>query len=149
MSPCIVRILIYIQQDATLHSLCNLSANCSTCFGRYHHPSSGAQTTVFTASGICHTITLRLSWKSWNWFECAVHTQTGFISSTIAADSSNGVKNNRCSRYICLRSWWWVVYHEKQVEQFPDINKLCNVASCWIYIRINMKYFNRNLRNTT
>jgi hypothetical protein len=21
-------------------------------------------------------------------------------------------------------------------EQFPDINKLCNVASCWIYIRI-------------
>jgi len=22
----------------------------------------------------------------------------------------------------------------KHVEQFPDINKLCNVASCWIYI---------------
>ena len=22
------------------------------------------------------------------------------------------------------------------VEQFPDINKLCNVASCWIYIGI-------------
>jgi hypothetical protein len=21
------------------------------------------------------------------------------------------------------------------VEQFPDINKLCNVASCWIYLR--------------
>jgi hypothetical protein len=25
-------------------------------------------------------------------------------------------------------------YHPKHVEQFPDINKLCNVASCWIYI---------------
>jgi hypothetical protein len=24
----------------------------------------------------------------------------------------------------------------KRVEQFPDINKLCNVASCWIYIGI-------------
>ena len=49
-------ILIYIQQDATLHSLF-LSGNCSTCFGWYHHPSSGAQTTVSTASGICHTVT--------------------------------------------------------------------------------------------
>jgi hypothetical protein len=31
------------------------SGNCSTCFGWYHHPSSGAQTTVSTASGICQT----------------------------------------------------------------------------------------------
>jgi hypothetical protein len=29
---------------------------------------------------------------------------------------------------------WW--YHPKHVEQFSDINKLCNVAYCWIYIRI-------------
>ena len=27
-------------------------------------------------------------------------------------------------------------YHPKHVEQFPEINKLCNVASCWIVIRI-------------
>jgi hypothetical protein len=26
--------------------------------------------------------------------------------------------------------------HPKHVEQFPDINKLRNVASCWIYIGI-------------
>jgi len=32
-----------------------LSGNCSTCFGWYLHPSSEAQTTVSTASGICHT----------------------------------------------------------------------------------------------
>ena len=32
-----------------------LSENCSTCFGWYHRPSSGAQTTVSTVSGICHT----------------------------------------------------------------------------------------------
>ena len=24
-------------------------------------------------------------------------------------------------------------YHPKHVEQFPDINKLCNFASFWIY----------------
>ena len=29
---------------------------------------------------------------------------------------------------------WW--YHPKHVEQFPYMNKLCNVASCWIYIGI-------------
>jgi hypothetical protein len=27
-------------------------------------------------------------------------------------------------------------YHPKHVEQFPDINKLCNAASFWIYIGI-------------
>jgi len=47
-------ILIYMQQVATLHSLF-ISGNCSTCFGWYHHPSQGAQTTVSTASGVCHT----------------------------------------------------------------------------------------------
>jgi len=32
------------------------------------------------------------------------HTQTGSNSSTIAADSSNGVTNTRCCRYSCMRS---------------------------------------------
>jgi hypothetical protein len=43
--------------------------------------------------------------------ECAVggvphpqHTQTGSNSSTIAADSSNGVTNTRCCRYSYMRS---------------------------------------------
>jgi len=49
---------------------------------------------------------LPLTWKSWNWFE---HTQTSSNSSTIAADSNNGVTNTRCCRYSCLSSWWWVV----------------------------------------
>ena len=34
-----------------------LSDSCSICFGHCCHPSSGAQTTVTTASGICHTVT--------------------------------------------------------------------------------------------
>ena len=27
-------------------------------------------------------------------------------------------------------------YHRKQIEQFKDVNKLCKIASCWIYIGI-------------
>jgi hypothetical protein len=33
-----------------------LSGNCSTSFGLYHHPSSGAHTTVYTASVIAVTV---------------------------------------------------------------------------------------------
>jgi hypothetical protein len=51
-----ITIYSYIQQDATLHSLF-ISGNCSTCFGWYFHPSSGAHPTVSTASGISHTVT--------------------------------------------------------------------------------------------
>jgi hypothetical protein len=43
----------------------------------------------------------------------------------LAADGSNGLTNTRCCRYSCLRSWWWVVYHPKHVEQFPNkINRV-------------------------
>jgi hypothetical protein len=79
---------IYIQQDATLDSLL-ISGNCSTCFGWYFHPSSGAHTTVFTASGICHTVTAICRYSS----------------AAIAAGRSNGATNTRCCRYSCLRFW--------------------------------------------
>jgi len=46
---------INIQQDASIHSL---SANCSTCFVWFLHPSSGAQITVFTASGTSQPLLL-------------------------------------------------------------------------------------------
>jgi hypothetical protein len=35
-------------------------------------------------------------------------------------------------RVLCAPDDGWK-YHPKHVEQFPDINKLCNVTSCWIY----------------
>jgi hypothetical protein len=55
-APNSIPLYSYIQQDATSHSLF-ISGNCSACFGWYFHPSSGAHTTVSTASGICHTVT--------------------------------------------------------------------------------------------
>ena len=51
-------ILLYkSQQDAHVTEFI-LSDNCSTCFGRYLHPSSGALTTVTTASGNRYTLLL-------------------------------------------------------------------------------------------
>jgi hypothetical protein len=79
---------------------------------------------------------LPLSWKSWNWYECAVPTQTSATSSTIAAGSNNCETNNRCCRYSCMRSWWWVEVPLKTCRAASRYNKLYNVASCWIYIGI-------------
>jgi len=56
MGPCIV-IIILISNEMQLSQFI-LSGNCSTCFGWYHHPSPGAQTTVSTVSGICHIVTV-------------------------------------------------------------------------------------------
>jgi hypothetical protein len=60
---------------------------------------------------------LPLSWKGWNRFECAV----------------GGVR--QLDTVVCAPYDEWK-YHPKHVEQFPDINKLCNVVPCWIYIGI-------------
>ena len=54
-------ILLYkSQQDAHVTEFI-LSNNCSTCFGRYYHPSSEAQTTVTAASGNRYTVLLSAS----------------------------------------------------------------------------------------
>jgi hypothetical protein len=37
------------------------------------------------------------------------------------------------NRYVWAPDDGWI-YHPKHIEQFPDINKLCNFASCWICI---------------
>ena len=73
---------------------------------------------------------LPLSRRSWN----------SSISSMTAAGSNNDVTNTRCcNTVLCAPDDGWR-YHPKHVEQFPDINKLCKVASCWIYIGIPCSY---------
>ena len=41
---------------------------------------------------------------------------------------------------VCAPDDGWR-YNPKHVEQFPEINKLCNVASYWIYIKIFLCWF--------
>jgi hypothetical protein len=127
-------ISVNIQQEATLHNLF-ISGNCSTCFGWHFHPSSGANKTVSTPSGICHTVTAICRYRgrvgtglSVLWVAYTTHsTQTGSNSVWQIPDAVDTVlcpPDDGCK------------YHPKHVEQFPDINKLWNVASCWKYIGI-------------
>jgi hypothetical protein len=39
---------------------------------------------------------------------------------------------------VCAPDDGWK-YHPKHVEQFSDINKLCNIAFCWICIGIYLR----------
>jgi hypothetical protein len=48
---------------------------------------------------------------------------------------------------VCAPDDRWK-YHPKSIEQFPDINKLCKVVSCWIYILGYISAFFRNFYTT-
>ena len=93
---------IYVQQDATLHSLFYL------------------ETALHVSA-------------------CTTTSSSNY--STIAADSSNGVTNTRCCKYSCLSSWLWVIVPPETCRAVSRKTKLCNVASCWVYIRVTISIF--------
>ena len=108
-----------------------LSGNCSTCFGWYLYPSSGAQTTLSTFR-ICHTVSAT----------CRYHGRDGTGLSVLwvaYATHSTAVTvwqiPDAVDTVVCALDDGWK-YHPKHVDPCSDINKLCNVASCWIYIGI-------------
>jgi hypothetical protein len=138
---------IYIKQDETVHSLF-ISGNYSTCFGCYFHPSSGAHTTVCTASGIYHTVTAicRYRGRVGNglpvlWVAYVTHS-TGRPVRTLPRERQIAVTvwqiPDAVDTVVCAPDDGWK-YHPKHVEQFQERNKLCNVASCWIYIGIYLQ----------
>jgi hypothetical protein len=90
-------ILIHVQQNATLHSLFHLETAL--------HVSGGTTPMIRSTNNCIYSI-----WYLSHRFECAVsgvrhpqHTQTGSNSSTIAADSNNGVWGHPHSSYSLLR----------------------------------------------
>jgi hypothetical protein len=113
----------------------SLSGICSTFFGWYHHPSSGAQTTVSTASGIYHTVL---------WVAYATHSTLKPVP-TLPRYRQVAVTvwqiTAAVDRVVCAPDDGWK-NHPKHAEQFPDINKLFNVASCCIYIGILLRAHN-------
>jgi len=111
-------ILIYIQQDATLHSLLYLETAVRVSGGTFTHHQECKQ--LYLQHLVFVTPLLLPN------------------SSTVAADSSNGVTKTRCCRYNCMRSWWWVEVPPETRRTVSRYNKLCNVASCWIYIGMQM-----------
>jgi len=100
---------IYIQQDVTLQVHLYLETTLRVSGGTSTHHQERIQ--LYLQHLLFFTPLLLSAAISWNWFECAVggvrhpqHTQTRSNSSTIAADSRNGVTNTRCCRYSCMRS---------------------------------------------
>jgi hypothetical protein len=89
-------ILVYkSQQDAHFTEFI-LSDNCSTCFWRHYHPSSGAQKTVTTASGNRYTVLLS-----------AAIVEELELMFQLFHDSTRqqyGVTVTRCCSYSCLCS---------------------------------------------
>jgi hypothetical protein len=99
-------ILLYIQQDATLHSLFYLETTLHVLGGTSTHHQERKQlylqhlvfvTPLLLPAAIVEELELLCS---------AVPTTS--ISSTIVAGSSNGVTNTRFCIYSYMRSWWWV-----------------------------------------
>jgi hypothetical protein len=88
-------ILMYIQQDATLHSLFYLETALHVSGGTTTHYQKRKQT-VSTASGICHTVTATCRYRG--------RVGTGLSVLWVAYAT-----NTRCCRYSCLSSWFWVV----------------------------------------
>ena len=74
--------------------------HCSTCFGWYLHPSSGAHVTVITASGTVQTVLATFRYRG----------AVGMISdcSMIVAGSKYSSTSARCCNYSYMCSWWWV-----------------------------------------
>ena len=88
-------ISIHIQQDATLHSLF-ICGNCSTCFGWYLHPSSGAHNCIYSiwhlSNRYCYLPLIAEE----------LELQSSSNSSAIAVGNSNGLTSARCCRYSCV-----------------------------------------------
>jgi len=82
----ITQLLIYIRQDATLHSLFYLETALHISGGTSTHNQERKQL----------------------YLQHLVFVTPLLLPAAIAAGSSNGVTNTKRCRYSCLRSWLWV-----------------------------------------
>ena len=129
-APNSIPLYLYIQQDATLHSLF-ISGNCSTCFGWYFHPSSGAHTTVSTASGICHTVTAICRYRG------RVGTDLSVL--WVAYATSSEVINSSSSEVI---NWsWHSGFWRKRKQTFFETTTVMTKLDHWLYLNQSGVYF--------
>ena len=109
-SPCIFA--EYNQQDATFHNLF-ISVRSCTCFRRFFRPSSGAQNCTYRVTHLsdqyCYML---LAWPA----RLAAGSNIGLTVYVQFWAPDDGRKNRL-----------------KHVQRLTEINKLWNVASCWLY----------------
>ena len=94
-----------------------LPGRCSTCFGWYLHPSSGAQTNVSTAYGICHTVTATCCYRG--------RVETGLSVLWVAYATH--------STQSCI-FLWKVYYHITSGTSITVSSHHRNLHDCHIYI---------------
>ena len=123
---------IIVQQDAAIHSLL-FPANCSTCFGWYLHPSSGAH--------------VNCNYSIWHWlnrittFRCC--GGVGVITPTPpwqrkVANTVQPLPDAVITVWVC--SWWWMTVSSETCRAVcRNIIKLYIVAFCWTIIDINSR----------
>jgi hypothetical protein len=112
----------YNQQDATLHNLFLWNALHVSVGSSAHHQELK---TVYTTSGICQTF-----------------SATAVEEFQLLNNSSREQK--RFDKFPMLYIQFWAPDDRrrnrlKHVEHFTEINKLCNVASCWLYLEIYLR----------
>ena len=114
----------YNQRDATLHNLF-ISVKCSTCFRGFLRPSSGVQKLYIHHRVLCQTFTATC--------HCC-----GRDGTTVAFNSKGLTKYPM----LCIQIWAPDDGRRnrlKHVEHFTEVNKLCNVASRWLYLKIHLR----------
>ena len=126
--------LINARRDATTIYSLFIAADCSTCFWWWHHPSSGAHITVFTASG-----TGRSVWAATSCYRGWIDTLPSLFPTTIAGGTAQTLRlvPDTVNTVICTPDDGWF-HHPKHVGQFAAINKLYILASRWTIINIDL-----------
>jgi hypothetical protein len=105
-------VLIYIQQDATLHSLFYLETalHVSGCTSTHHQERKQLYLLLLLPAAMRHIRSANNCIYCYCYLPLCGTSGTQTTVSTVtatcryAADSSNGVTNTRCCRYSCLRS---------------------------------------------
>jgi hypothetical protein len=128
-----------------LHSL-SLFGNFSTVLSAIPHITRSTQLYLQHLVFFFFYYFVPLLWKKFKLFEYAVcgvhqpqHNQTSSNSSTIAVVSRKFAPiTDAVDTVVCAPDGGWK-YHTKYVEQYPDMNKMCTVSSCWIYIGILLR----------
>jgi hypothetical protein len=80
---------------------------------------------------------LSLSWKIWIFTAtCRCSGRFGSLLLPVAVVEDLDLY---CYLSLSWKSWNWVPSLIQVVEHFTEINTLCNVESCWLYLKIHLR----------
>ena len=116
MGPCIMNHCQLLSNKMRLYTVYYISANCSTCFGWYLHPSSGAH--------------VNFNYSIWHWSNRITTVRCrGWVETRWkAANTVWPVPDAEITVYMF--SWWWLKVSPETCRAVCRTNKLYIVATC-------------------